>query len=193
MQDFEIGNLIYLGLLSAVLISWYVVQNKGGLSKMVRDASAWVFIFVGTLAVIGLWGDIRQNVMPSQTVFTQDGRIELPRAEDGHYYVDLTINGRSVPFVVDTGATSVVMTRSDAERIGLDPDKLVFFTQAMTANGPVETAPVTLDAVTLGPFQDQAVPAYVNGGDMDTSLLGMTYLDRFDSIQITNGKMILER
>ncbi|PYG34566.1 retropepsin-like aspartic protease family protein [Pelagimonas varians] len=193
MQDFEIGNLIYMSVLAAVLVSWYVVQNKGGLSKMVRDASAWVFIFVGTLAVIGLWGDIRQSVIPVQTVFTEDGRVELPRAEDGHYYVDLTVNNRSVPFVVDTGATSVVITQSDADRIGLDPENLVFFTQAMTANGPVDTAPVTLDTVILGPFQDQAVPAYVNGGEMDTSLLGMTYLDRFDSIQIKDGKMILER
>lgn len=193
MQDFEIGNLIYLSLLAVVLVSWYVVQNKGGLGKMVRDASAWVFIFVGTLAVIGLWGDIRQSVMPAQTVFTEDGRVELPRADDGHYYVDLVINGRTVPFVVDTGATSVVITKSDAERIGLESDNLVFFTQAMTANGPVDTAPVTLETVTLGPFQDQAVPAYVNGGEMDRSLLGMTYLDRFDSIQIANGKMVLER
>ncbi|MGH1413250.1 MAG: retropepsin-like aspartic protease family protein [Pelagimonas sp.] len=193
MQDFEIANLIYLSALGAVLISWYFVQNKGGLSKLVRDGAAWVFIFVGTMAVIGLWGDIRQNIMPRQMVMTETGQVELPRASDGHYYVDLEINGNTVPFMVDTGATSVVLTQSDAARIGLDPDTLVFFTQAMTANGPVDTAPVTLDQVTLGKFQDSRIPAYVNGGDMDMSLLGMTYLNRFESIQITKSKMILER
>lgn len=193
MEDFEIANLVYLGALAAVLGSWYIVQNKGGLSKMVRDAAAWVFIFVGALAVIGLWDDIRQNIMPRQTVIDDAGRVELPKGRDGHYRVTLTVNGKSVPFVVDTGATSVVLTHAAAERIGLDPDNLVFFTQAMTANGPVDTAPVTLDNVTLGPFEDSRVSAYVNGGDMDTSLLGMTYLNRFDSIQITGNTMILER
>lgn len=193
MNGDDIGQLVYLGALAAVIVSWYVVQNHGGLGKMVRDAAAWIFIFIGTLAVIGLWGDIRQSVMPQQTVFEEQGRIELPRAEDGHYYVDLDINGNRVPFVVDTGATSVVLTQQDAKRIGIPPESLVFFTQAMTANGPVDTAPVTLDDVALGPFHDVDIPAYVNGGDMDMSLLGMTYLNRFASIQITGNTMILQR
>ncbi len=193
MEDFEIANVIYLGALAAVLASWYIVQNKGGLSKMVRDAAAWVFIFIGALAVIGLWDDIRQNIMPRQTVIDDAGRVELPKGRDGHYHVTLKVNGTSVPFVVDTGATTVVLTQETAERIGLEPENLVFFTQAMTANGPVDTAPVTLDHVTLGPFEDNRVSAYVNGGEMDTSLLGMTYLNRFESIQIKGNVMILER
>lgn len=193
MQGDDLGNMIYLGALGAVLVSWYVVQNHGGLSKLVRDAAAWVFIFIAVMAAIGLWGDLKHDLMPHQTVFEDQGRVELPRAEDGHYYVDLEINGRTVPFVVDTGATSVVLTQRDAERIGLDLNNLVFLTQAMTANGAVDTAPVSLDIVELGPFTDKNLPAYVNGGEMDTSLLGMTYLDRFESIQISGQKMVLER
>ena len=117
------------------------------------------------------------------------GRIELPRAPDGHYYATLEVNGTPLRFVIDTGATSMVISQADAVRAGLRRDDLLFFSEAMTANGTVRTAPVSLDTVAIGPFVDRDVRAYVNGGEMDESLLGMSYLDRFDRLEITGGTM----
>ena len=65
--------------------------------------------------------------------------------------------------------------------------------RAMTANGPVETATVRLDEISLGPITDSNVAAVVNGGEMGTSLLGMGYLQRFASIEISNGTLTLRR
>ncbi|WP_417204984.1 retropepsin-like aspartic protease family protein [Antarctobacter sp.] len=193
MSGDQIGNLIYLVLLGGVLVSWFFVQGRASLGKTMQQMAAWALIFVGVIAVYGLWTDIRGTVLPQQMVFGSEGRVELPRAPDGHYYVTLQINDTPTRFVVDTGASSVVLTRAAAERAGIDVARLHFLSEAMTANGTVQTAPVTLDTVTLGPFADQRVAAYVNAGDMQNSLLGMTYLDRFSSLQISGGKLVLQR
>ncbi|EPX81926.1 retropepsin-like aspartic protease family protein [Salipiger mucosus] len=193
MSEIEIGNLLYLGLLAAVLLVWLVVHNRESLGRKLQHAAVWGLIFLGTIATVGLWSDIRRAAIPGQAVVASEGRIELPRAPDGHYYVRLEINGTPVRFVVDTGATGVVLTRQDARRAGLGAEDIIFRSSASTANGAVRTAPVRLDSVALGPFEDRNVRAYVNEGEMTTSLLGMTYLSRFGRLEIANGRMILER
>ncbi|SNR41989.1 retropepsin-like aspartic protease family protein [Puniceibacterium sediminis] len=193
MSSMQLGNLGYLLLLGAILVFWLFVQNRESLGKKAQAAAAWGLIFLGTIAAIGLWDDIRQTVVPQQAVFADQGRIELPRAPDGHYYVTVGLNGAPVRFVVDTGASGMVLTRGDAVKAGLDLDGLAFYSQAMTANGPVQTAPVEIATVSLGPFSDRDVRAYVNDGEMEQSLLGMTYLQRFDRLEISGGKMFLER
>lgn len=193
MSGGQIGNLIYLSVLGAALLTWLLVRGRLNLNKMAQHMAAWALIFFGTVAAIGLWEDVRSTVLPRQSVFGEEGRIELPRAEDGHYYITLEVNGTPTRFVVDTGASAVVLTAQDAQRAGLATGDLVFLSSAMTANGSVRTAPVTLDSVALGPIIDSRMPAYVNGGEMDTSLLGMTYLDRFARVEIANGRMILQR
>lgn len=193
MSQDDYGRLIYLGLLGGVLVFWLVVRHRETLSRTLQNAAIWGLIFVGTIAAIGMWDDIRQTVRPSQSVFADTGRVELPRAPDGHYYVTLTVNDAPVRFVVDTGATGIVLTGEDAARIGIDAGSIAFYSEAMTANGLVRTAPVTLDNVRLGPFTDTGISAFVNEGEMEQSLLGMTYLQRFDRLEIADGKMILER
>ncbi|HBS48700.1 MAG TPA: TIGR02281 family clan AA aspartic protease [Rhodobacteraceae bacterium] len=193
MTSWEIGNLAYLVLLGAVLAFWFFVSNRQSLGRTVKQAAAWGFIFLGTIAVIGLWDDIRSTVRPMQSINTETGQITLPRAPDGHYYATLQVNGAPVRFLVDTGASEIVLTAEDATRAGLDLDTLAYTGRAMTANGMVRTAPVTLDEIALGPVTDRDLRAFVNEGEMDHSLLGMTYLRRWERIEITNDGLILSR
>ncbi|MCK0148665.1 TIGR02281 family clan AA aspartic protease [Marivita sp. S6314] len=193
MTSMDYGNLAYLVLLGAVLVFWFFVQNRQSLNKTLQQGAIWGLIFFGVIAVAGLWGDIRQTVAPQQMVIAESGQIEVPRGPDGHYYLTLDINAEPVRFVVDTGATSMVLTKEDAARIGLRDDDMIFYSEAMTANGPVRTAPVRLEDVALGPFHDRDVRAFVNEGEMSKSLLGMDYLSRFNRLEIADGRLILER
>lgn len=193
MSTDQIGNLAYLVLLAAALVFWGFVQNRDRLGKKLQYLMVWGLIFLGVIAAAGLWEDIRQTVRPTQAVFAEQGRIELPRAPDGHYYVTLIINDAPIRFVVDTGATGMVLSQQDAQRAGLPVADLAYLGQAQTANGVVLTAPVVLERVALGPFQDQGVGALVNSGAMEKSLLGMTYLQRFARLEISNGTLVLER
>lgn len=192
MSGDDIASLLYLMLLAVAIAGWFFVQNRDSLGKLVQQAAIWGLIFVGAIAVAGLWDDIRSSFTPNQAVIS-DRAIEVPRSVDGHYHLTLTVNGTDVDFVVDTGASQVVLTRQDAIRVGLDPDDLRFIGSAATANGIVATAPVRLDRVALGPIEDRNLRAVVNDGELFSSLLGMEYLGRFSSIEIRDDTLILTR
>ncbi|MBO6601859.1 MULTISPECIES: retropepsin-like aspartic protease family protein [Paracoccaceae] len=193
MSGDQIASFIYLGLFGTVIAGYFLVANRHQMGKMAQQAAIWVFIFLGAIVAVGVWGDIRGTVLPRQSTALDGAVIEVPRAPDGHYYLMLDINETPVRFVVDTGASDMVLTRQDAVRVGVDMDRLVFSGRAMTANGLVETAPVRLDQVALGGVVETDVPAVVNSGAMAESLLGMTYLNRFDRIEITGGELVLTR
>lgn len=193
MTSVETGHLAYLVILGIAVVGWFIAENRASLGQTVRTALAWGFIFLGLVAGYGLWHDIRDDLAPRQAVFQDGARIEVPRAVDGHYYLTLDMGGVPVDVVVDTGATDMVLTRNDAARIGLDPDSLIYSGIASTANGQVRTARVRLPDVTLGGVTDRNVTASVNAGEMSTSLLGMSYLQRFSRLEIANGRLVLER
>ncbi|MDP5367440.1 MAG: TIGR02281 family clan AA aspartic protease [Paracoccaceae bacterium] len=193
MDGNDLGRLTYLILLGAVIVFWFVVQNRQSLGRTLQQALVWGLLFLGVIAAFGLWSDIRQTVRPTQSVITSEGRIELPRAPDGHYYMTLQVNGADIRFLVDTGASDIYLSRQDAQSAGLDPANLAFIGSAMTANGPVRTAPVRLDSIRIGGIEDRGLRAFVNEGEMRESLLGMTYLQRFASVEIRQGALILTR
>ena len=193
MDSFDMAHLVYLIVLGAAVVFWFVAANRDNLGKVTQQLMLWGLIFVGVIAAYGLWGDIRQTVQPSQTVFDSAQRIELPRANDGHYYLLAEVNGAPIRVVVDTGATDIVLSRRDARAAGLNPDDLAFLGQANTANGVVRTAPVRLDSIAVGDIRDTGLRAVVNDGDLHESLLGMSYLHRFSTIQISDGMLVLQR
>ncbi len=192
MNGDQIANIAFLGLLGAAIAGSYFMSQRGNLGKTAQQAAVWGLIFVGVIAAVGMWGDIRNTVTPRQQIGSA-GEIVLPRQPNGHYYLTLDVNDVPIDFVVDTGASQIVLSQEDAARVGIDPASLRYLGLANTANGQVRTAPVWLDRVSLGEMQDFEVPAVVNDGQMDGSLLGMTYLDSFDTIQIRNGELILQR
>jgi aspartyl protease family protein len=191
MSGDQIAQLSYFAVLGAAIVFWFVASNRQSLSKTVQQILVWVLIFVGIIAAYGMWGDIRSTVIPTATVHSAEGRIEIPQSPDGHYRLSLDVNGTPVNFIVDTGASNVVLSKRDAERAGFDPDTLPFFGRARTANGEVRTAPITIDTLSLQGVTERNVVAAVNGGELDESLLGMSYLGRYSQITIASGKLIL--
>lgn len=192
MDGYDFGRLTYLVLLGVAVTIWFIAEHRQSLGKSLRMAIAWGMIFLGVIAAVGLWGDIRDDVAPRQSV-AAEGVIEVPRSFDGHYHLTLRMNGTPVDFIVDTGATDVVLSRQDATRIGIDPESLAFTGRALTANGTVSTARTRVEEVALGPIVDRNLPVSVNGGEMDGSLLGMSYLQRFERLEISDGVLVLER
>jgi aspartyl protease family protein len=193
MSSDSIAQLIYLGAFILVLGGGFLLTNRLKLSQALQMAAIWALIFIGAIAVVGLWNDIRDDLYPHQTRFDDSGAVIVPQARDGHYYLTIMVNGAATDFIIDTGATDIVLNQSDAAAAGLDPTKLTYFGRAATANGEVRTAPVRLDTVSIGPHQDTNVPAVVNDGELDRSLLGMGYLQRWGRIEISNGALTLSR
>ncbi|MFN4192646.1 MAG: TIGR02281 family clan AA aspartic protease [Tabrizicola sp.] len=190
MDGETLARVGYLALILLALGGWVMVEFRQRMGQALRMALAWGMIFLGMMAGYGLWSDIRQDIMPIQAA--TDGAVEVPRSGDGHYYLTLRIEGTAVAFMVDTGASGMVLSARDAERLGIDPDSLSFLGQANTANGVVRTARVTLQDVELGPFRNDSFRAFVTEGELDQSLLGMEYLGQF-RMEFAGGTLILRQ
>ncbi|NNE78631.1 MAG: TIGR02281 family clan AA aspartic protease [Silicimonas sp.] len=191
MDSQDLPRLIYLVLLLTAVGGWFIAENRQSLGKTARMLLAWGLIFLGVIAGYGLWEDVRRDIAPRQSVLTDGATIMVPRGPGGHFFLTVDVNGTPVDFIVDTGATDVVLTLDDARRIGLDPDTMPFLGSARTANGSVKTAFATVDSMSLGPLRYDGVRVAVNGGEMEDSLLGMTFLSRFEKLEITNDRLTL--
>lgn len=184
-------RLAYLALLLVVVGGFLIVELRTRPGLAARNMLAWGLIFLGVIAGFGLWGDIRQDIAPAPVI--EGHRIELPIGPDGHFNLTLMLNDTPVRFVVDTGASDIALRQRDARRIGLDPEGLAFIGKASTANGIVATAPVTIKLIEIGDIVDENVPASVVQGEMGQSLLGMSYLRRFNRISFEGDMLVLER
>ncbi|MBM1688086.1 retropepsin-like aspartic protease family protein [Sulfitobacter geojensis] len=193
MGNFDTVNLIYLVVLLVMVAGWFFMQSREGLNKTLQYGAVWAMIFIGGAAAVGLWQDISRDARTPQFSVAGSDQIVVPRARDGHYYLTAQVNDAAVRFVVDTGATDMVLTQADAKRAGLDPETLAYLGRANTANGEVRTAFVRLEQVQLGEIVDRDVAAVVNEGQMEQSLLGMGYLQRWGRIEIAGGELILTR
>ncbi len=188
----DLPRLAYLVLLLVAVGGFLITEFRTKPGQTARQALAWGLIFVGTIAVAGLWQDVSRTVTPRAEVF-EGGRIEIPVGPDGHYYLTVELNGEPVDFVVDTGATTIALNRDEARRIGIDVDNLAYSSQARTANGVVPTAQVRIRDVKIGDIHDSNIMAVVVDGDLGMPLLGMTYLSRFARVSIENDRLVLQR
>ena len=184
-------RLVYLLLLLGVVMTGVVRVYHGRLGHGARDAALWVLIFVGFIAAYGMRDDLIAALSPTQERVSRQGEIIIPRSPDGHFRVEAQVNQAEVIFMVDTGASGVVLTMADARRAGFEPGHLVFNGRAQTANGPVGIATIHLDHIELGPVMADRFRASVSEGDLFSSLLGMSFLERFSRITVEGDRMIL--
>ena len=136
----------------------------------------------------------RRDLRPAQTAETDDGpALEHVVEADpsGHYVVEAMVNGAPVTFLLDTGASEIVLTLDDARRVGLEPRTLAFTQRFSTANGEVRGAPVVLREVRIGQFRLLDVTASVNEAPLEVSLLGMSFLEQLNGYEVERGRLIL--
>jgi aspartyl protease family protein len=130
---------------------------------------------------------------PAAERASADGWNEVVVQADrgGHFLLEMAVNGAPVLFLVDTGASAVVLSSEDARRIGLHPQRLTYSQRFQTANGVVRAAPVTLREVRVGQFSVYDLPASVNEASLAVSLLGMAFLSRLAGYEVRGDRLVL--
>lgn len=187
------ARVFYLVLLGAFLLVFLFSAYRHRLGQAVQHAAIWLLIFVGAVLAIGFWEPLTEQLYVDRPVQADASTLAYRRAPDGHFYAMAEVNGAPVRFMIDTGASDLVLTAADARAAGIDTDRLNYVIPTMTANGRTLSAPVRLHSVAIGGFVDEAVPASVSGGELDLSLLGMRYLERFRSVRFEDNTLYLER
>lgn len=146
-------------------------------------------------AVVSIDGETRMlplaGIRAGEHLTNSSGSVTIPADARGHFVATGMINGRRVPFLVDTGATLVALSRAEASRLGIDyaRGKEAF---SRTANGVARGWLVTLESVRVGDVSVRDVPAMVMDGDLPSTLLGMSFLGRFD-LQQQGSTLVLRR
>jgi aspartyl protease family protein len=118
--------------------------------------------------------------------------VQVPRGQSGEFTLQAKINGVAAPMVVDTGATTVVLTYETAKAAGLPLELLDYSVDLETAGGRTRAARLTLDRLAIGSLVERSVPALVvPHGQMKTNLLGMSFLDRLESWEVRADRLML--
>jgi aspartyl protease family protein len=161
-----------------------------------------VFLAAGTVLVVGysyrgnmgvIFGHTLGSIVPGHGTQIAPGMMRFQADDGGQFVIDATVNGIAVHFLVDTGASGIALSQRDARRLGFDAKDLRYTSLFSTANGTTRGAPVTLDAIKIGPMQAYSVHAWVNEGDLNQSLLGMSYLSTLGRVEIKGDTLTLER
>ncbi len=119
------------------------------------------------------------------------GAGAVSKAADGHFWADARVNGQTVRFLVDTGATAVALTAEDAAKLGLKPADLKYGHKVTTATGSSRAASVTLSSISIDGARLDDVQALVVDDGLDVSLLGMSYLGRLTRFEATRETLRL--
>lgn len=119
--------------------------------------------------------------------------VELKVGANGHFVADADVNGRSISVMIDTGASMVALTYSDARAIGISPRESDFTHRVSTANGVAKVAPITLDRIQIGDVMVRNVTAaVVEDGKLATTLLGNSFLSKLSRYEMRSGRLVLE-
>ena len=130
------------------------------------------------------------EAQPEPVAATSTDTVILQRDPDGHFYADAVVNGTTIRFLVDTGASSVALSRADAQRAGMFYGENDFNAVGRGAGGDVRLRPVTLDRIAVGSIEARQVRGVVLG-DSDTSLLGQSFLATLGGVSIEGDTMVL--
>jgi aspartyl protease family protein len=156
-----------------------------------------IFVLAATAGAVLAYGDPRQiakaSTMVSDMLRKHPSRVvQISRGQAGEFALRASINGVKVPMVIDTGATSVVLTFETAKAAGLPLELLDYDVAVETAGGHTRAARLTLDRLAIGTLVERSVPALVvPRGQMKTNLLGMSFLDRLESFEVRADSLML--
>jgi aspartyl protease family protein len=120
--------------------------------------------------------------------------MTLDADRNGHFKAAARIDGRRFNFIVDTGASMVVLRESAASEIGIHPMPVDYTAKVSTANGTIKAAPTKLDRIELGDITVFDVPALVLPDEaLSQNLLGVSFLSKLRRYEYANGRMVLEQ
>ncbi len=197
MNNSDSHNLIYLILLLIIILSGFISRRNNDWSLIFKYLFYWSLVgFVGVIIYsyrfefLGFKNRIMGEINP-RSVRVEGENIIINISEDGHFYINLMVNDSKILFMIDTGASDLVLSKSDAIKVGINLNNLNFNKTYQTANGISWGASIILKQIQIGNIKFYNVNASVNQGDMGSSLLGMSFLRQFHRYEFFRDKLIL--
>lgn len=202
VQDDTFARTLYLGILAAVIATG-ILGSGLRFGQIARTMAIWVLIILVLMGgyqyryeLQDIASRVTAGLIPGSPLSLVDGdgraAVMVDRLANGHFEVRAEINGVAVTTMIDTGATSTVLTAADAVRAGFDPEALSFTIPIMTANGEARAARVVADEIRIGDITRSRLPMLVaEAGRLDRSLLGMNFIGSLSGFDMRGERLIL--
>ncbi len=196
MND-QTPRAIYLGIWLVLIISAFAVRRVP-LKASLKMALAWVGIFVAALVIVS--GRHHYAAMwSSATAFLGDeeqsvtgGALSVPMADDGHFYVSASINGVTTRMLVDSGATSTMISAETARAAKVNIEESPFPIIVDTAGGPITARVSTIHKLEIGPIHVDDLTTYISPTMGDTNVIGMNFLSKLKSWHVEGRTLVLQ-
>jgi aspartyl protease family protein len=193
------GALAYHLALVVFISGAVLVLFRERLSQALEAALFWVVVGFVLVFAYTYRGELREvservmaELMPGRAALRGERSVEIVRGRGGDFQVAAQVNGNRVAMTLDTGASAVVLTQEAAKAAGLPLELLNYAVQVDTANGRARAAAVTLDRLAVGGIVERSVPALIaQPGQLRTSLLGMSFLNRLESWEVRGDKLMM--
>jgi aspartyl protease family protein len=174
------------------------VVFRESIGKALQIVLTWIVIglvlalgYTYRFELRGVYDRVMAEMVPGRAA-TRGRMVEIARGRGGEFGISTRVNGGTVPMILDTGASAVVLTQEAAKAAGLPLEVLSYSVTVDTANGKTRAASVTLDSVSVGGLVERSVPALIaQPGQLRTSLLGMSFLNRLESWEVRGDKLIM--
>lgn len=199
LSESQFGQLVPLVVLLAVFLLGAVTRSRN-VPKFFTNLVVWTGIFGIVLVgyafrddLSGVAARVFGELVPGNAIIDREaGTATFRRGRGGQFEVIATVNGAKLPLIFDTGATAVVLSQGDAEAAGIDTSTLRYTIPVATANGEGRAAGVRLKTIEVGGILRTNVEAFIaEAGALDTSLLGMTYLETLSSYAVSSNALII--
>ncbi|WP_011580889.1 MULTISPECIES: TIGR02281 family clan AA aspartic protease [Chelativorans] len=195
------ASMLYLGLWAAVLIVG-VFAARTRFHHAARDLAYWLLILLVLMTgyqyryeLQDVASRLTAGLIPGSPISLSDSSraaVMIDKAVNGHFEVRILANDAAVRALIDTGATTTVLTAQDAARAGIDVVALSYSWPVMTANGRAMAARARLDTLRIGPIERHDVTVLVaEPGLLEQSLLGMQFLSSLSSFEMRGDRLIL--
>ena len=196
MTNDQTANFVY-ALVLLVFIASGLFARRLPIGQMARYAFAWLGIFATGFVLFTFRGEAGRVWHRATAAFdpnsaqVENGTVRIARGEDGHFHVNADVNGHSVRFLIDSGATTTAMTAQSAGASGVDVDDGGFPVVIDTANGSAEARRARIERLAIGPIKREEFPVLVGESLGETNLLGMNFLDTLKSWRVEGDAMVL--
>lgn len=195
MTGDQTANLIW-GVVCLMLVASSLAARRLPMAQTLKMALAWVAIFAGIFALFSFRYEFQKVWNRMAAEFTgsslgADGTMRLRAGDGGHYFVDAEVNGRSVRFMVDSGATTTTLSIDSARYAGVEIDTTGFPVMVQTANGTVEARRGRVARLEVGPIVRTNFPVLISDTLGDDNLIGVNFLSTLKAWRVEGNELVL--
>lgn len=202
MANDDFANAAYMGIFGVVIAAG-LLGSGIPLNYMIRNIAIWAVIILALVAgyqyrfeLNNIASRVTAGLIPGNAISGSDGNgtdiVSIGQSANGHFQVNAYVDGQRIHFLIDTGASTIVLTQADAQKAGININDLSYSVPISTANGRAMAATVRLPEIRIGNIVRYNLRALIaKDGQLESSLLGMNFMNSLSSYTVKRDHLIM--